>query len=635
MRLFRRQAISVALAFSTALGLTPVFAVMLELQPDNPANAPSAAPYASIAVNNELQDVVTLLKQGERKEAKLQLARFLARHPQDPRATEVAGLIFMEEKNWKMAIVSFRRVLSVNPAQTSARSKLGVSLLMDGQRQEGAAELQRVVSINKADGMARRYLGWLAETQGDTKAALGHYTEAIGDPRFGAGMMSEFHVLTAKLFNQTQQYDKTIKLLAPLIGKADSSRTGRGGELVLASAYLEQGDKAAAARLIRSLEKTLPSVNPDLRLAQAALFKLEKDYPKARERLQAIIKENPAYSRLASLQLSEVYVLEGNRKQAIGVLESLVSKTEKKDLSPLLARLTAFQFDRGSPADAIKTLKEHSVQNPSVKYLLAEAQARNHQYALALRTVNELLAESPQFAGAHYLAAMLYIHENKPSEAEAGFLQAVKLIPAFVDAWVELGDLYISANALPKAESTLQKALEANPDNPTLLFKLASILDQSGKTAQANSAYRRIVEKMPNHAPALQKLALNLSTDSSTLSEAQKLAERAYALAQNEPSIQDTYGWVLVQSGDLKKGTPLLEAAVKAAQHHREHLSSHDESDDHSHESNNLAEGNAYYHLGVAYMKGGKYAEGAAYLNRALHSGVDSGTRTQIASLLK
>ena len=116
-------------------------------------------------------------------------------------------------------------------------------------------------------------------------------------------------------------------------------------------------------------------------------------------------------------------MLEGNRKQAVATLESLVSKTEKKDLSPLLARLTALHFDRGSPVDAIKTLEEHSAQNPSVKHLLAEAQARNHQYAVALRTVNELLAESPQFAGAHYLAAMLYLHERKQT------LQSVSRLP--------------------------------------------------------------------------------------------------------------------------------------------------------------------------------------------------------------
>ena len=279
------RATMIALAFSANFGLAPAHAVLLGLQQEAPASAPSAAAYSGTADNTDLREVVTLLKRGERKEAKKHLARFLAKHPQDPRGTEVAGLIFMEEKDWKMAILSFRRVLGANPAQASARSKLGVSLLMDGQRQEGAAELNRVIALNKTDPMARRYLGWLAEVQGDVQGALDHYKAALGDDPARTSRMSEFHVLTGKLFNQMQHYDKTIRLLAPLVGKADSQRTARGGELVLASAYLEQGDKVAAAKLIRSLEKTLPAANPDLRLKQAALFKLERDYPKARERL--------------------------------------------------------------------------------------------------------------------------------------------------------------------------------------------------------------------------------------------------------------------------------------------------------------------------------------------------------------
>jgi hypothetical protein len=58
--------------------------------------------------------------------------------------------------------------------------------------------------------------------------------------------------------------------------------------------------------------------------------------------------------------------------------------------------------------------------------------------------------------------------------------------------------------------------------------------------------------------------------------------------------------------------------------------------ENHSHpEAGNLNEGLAYYHLGAAYMMMGKSAEGAAYLNRALGSGINAGTRVQIAALLK
>ena len=636
MYLLLSRTASIAAAFTLTSLAFSVGAVPIGMSPDNPASALYGLPYAAANDSAALQEVVTLLNRGERKEAKIQLGRFLAKRPQDPRGTEMAGLIFMEEKNWEMAAVSFRRVVNADPQRTSARSKLGIALLMDGKTKEGAAELKNAVAINKTDGIARRYLGWLAEAQGDTQGALNHYAVMFADDPSKTGMMSEFHVLAGKLYNQTQRHDKTIHLLTPLIGKADSKRTAQGGELVLVTAHLGQGNKAAAAKLVRSLEKKLPSTNPDLRLAQAGLFKLEKDYPKARERLQAVIKDAPAYSGPASFQLSQVYAEEGNGKQAIEVLESLAPRMAGKDLSVVLARSTTLHFDRGGGANAIRTLTKYAPQDPSIKYLLAEAQARNHQYGAALITVNDLLAASPQFAGAHYLSGMLYRHENKSSNAEAGFLQAVKLVPAFVDAWVELAELHRAAKALPKAESVLQKGLEANPDNPTLLFKLASVQEDAGKIPQANRAYQRILDKMPNHVPALQKLALNLSMDASTLGEARKLAERAYGLNHNEPAIQDTYGWVLVQSGEVKKGIPLLESAVKSLQRgHGEH-SHTSELEDHSHaEDSGLHEGNAYFHLGVAYMKIGKTTEGTAYLNRALGLGVDTGTKVQIAALLK
>lgn len=610
-------------------------AAPVEMRLDDSANAPSLLPYAKAHASADLQKVVALLNEGKREDAKMELARFLAKRPQDPRGTELAGLILMEEKNWKMAIVSFQRTLAADPGRTSARSKLGVALLMEGKMQEGRAELQKVVAGNGTDPIARRYLGWLAEAQGDAQSALKHYSAMIAGGDSATAVMSEFHVLAARLYNQIQRPDLAVRLLEPLAGKADSRRTAQLGEQVLASAYIEEGNKTAAAKLVRSLEKTLPASSAELRMLQADVLKLEKDYAKARERLQAVIQDSPAYRNPASFRLAQIYSEEGNWRKAVEVLESLASGVEKKELAMVLARLTALQFAHGNGANAVKTLTKYASKDPSIKYLLAEAQARNHDYDSALLTVNNLLAEFPRFAGGHYLYGMLYKHENKLVHMEKGFSQAVKLIPAYVDAWLEWADGYAMGGMSAKAENILAKGLEANTDNPILLFRLAAMREDSGKVAQANLGYRRILEKMPNHVPALQKLALNLSADAAKLTEARTFAERAYNLNRNEPAIQDTYGWVLVQSGDEKKGIPLLESAVKGLQNARHSLSP-ESAEDHAHpQEYGLHEGTAYFHLGAAYMKVGKTSEGSAYLNRALGLGVSAGAKVQIAALLK
>jgi predicted Zn-dependent protease len=633
MNLSLNRIASTAAVFFLASLVSQAIAAPVEMRLDDSANAPSLLPYAKAHASADLQKVVALLNEGKREDAKMELARFLAKRPQDPRGTELAGLILMEEKNWKMAIVSFQRTLTADPRRTSARSKLGVALLMDGKMQEGRAELEKVVAGSGTDAIARRYLGWLAEAQGDTQGALKHYSAMIAGNTSPA--MSEFHVLAGRIYNQIQRPDLAIRLLEPLVGKADSRRTAQLGEQVLASAYIEEGNKTAAAKLVRSIEKTLPASSAELRLLQAGVLKLEKDYAKARERLQPVIQDSPAYRAPASFQLAQIYSEEGNWRKAVEVLESLAPGLAKKDLAVVLARLTALQFAHGNGANAVKTLSSYASQDPSIKYLLAEAQARNHDYDNAFLTVNNLLAESPRFAGGHYLYGMLYKHENKLVHMEKGFSQAVKLIPAYVDAWLEWADGYAAGGMPATAENILAKGLEANPDNPLLLFRLATIQEDSGKVARANMGYQRILEKMPNHAPVLQKLALNLSADPEKLTEARVLAERAYNLNRNDPAIQDTYGWVLVQSGDEKKGISLLESAVKGLQNAR-HPHSPEPGEDHAHpQEHRLHEGTAYFHLGAAYMKIGKTSEGSAYLNRALRLGVSPGAKVQITALLK
>lgn len=595
---------------------TITFPVMTAPFLESPDNRTSIFSQFAGSDSADLQKVISLLNKGDKQEAKLALARFLTIHPQDPRGTEIAGLIFMEEKNWNMAETSFRRVLGADPKRASARSKLGVVLLMDGKTEEGITELKRSVLLNSVDPMARRYLGWLAESQGDIAEAITHYDAMIAGK---TEIMSEFHVLISTLYNQNQQHDKTIRLLSPLIGKGDSNRVEQGGQLVLANAYLEQRNKEKAAEIMRSLEKITPAMHPDLRMAQAKLFRLEKKYSKSRELLQSVIKDTPAYKNLASFQLSQVYVEEGDWEQAVKILESLAMQADKKDLSKVLASLTSLQFEHNKSDDAIKMLKKYASQDPMIKYLLAEAQARDAQYDAALITIRNLLDSHPNFAAGHYLSGMVNKHMGNMEVAQTGFQQAVKLIPAFVDAWIELAELYVALKALPKAENTLLKGLEANLEQPALLFKLASIQSSLGKVNQANEIYRRILKSFPNDVPTLNNLASNLSVDMATLDEAKEYAKYAYGLDKNGPITQDTYGWILIKSGETSQGITLLESVVKNL---RDHVGI-------------LHEGNAYYHLGVGYIKTGKIKEGENYLNLALKSGVDSSTKVQIEALLK
>ena len=53
-------------------------------------------------------------------------------------------------------------------------------------------------------------------------------------------------------------------------------------------------------------------------------------------------------------------------------------------------------------------------------------------------------------------------------------------------------------------------------------------------------------------------------------SQAVNLGRRAYELARNRPEIVDTYGWILVQTGEFIEGEKTLQEAVVLAPEHQE-----------------------------------------------------------------
>ena len=77
--------------------------------------------------------------------------------------------------------------------------------------------------------------------------------------------------------------------------------------------------------------------------------------------------------------------------------------------------------------------------------------------------------------------------------------------------------------------------------------------------------YRAVLKSEPGNVFALNNLAYLLADKKNQGSEALPLAEHAYRLSDQSPSIADTLGWVHFKLGDAAKALPLLELAAKGA----------------------------------------------------------------------
>ncbi len=585
--------------------------------------SPSPAPESALGLSAHqwdesvsliLKEAVELLKRGERQQAKAKLAQFLKQYPNDPRGAELAGMILMEEKNYRVAAISFERALALNPNNPAALSKLGVALLLQDKKKEGEDSLKKAIALRPGEPLARRYLGWLEEGRGLRENAAHHYLAALNGGDLPKDSLTEIHLALGRVSNALGKYAQTIRLLAPYVSKTGPGEAGQVARFQLAYAYLDLKRGAEAAPLIQSLEKGLKPDNPELRFLKAYALR-ESDPASAREKLQSLIKTHPAYAGRARMVIARSYALEGKSALAAKELEVLAAQVVKGDLPEVLTALAAVQVSAGKAAEAASVLDTYARKHPDIPlltYLVAEVRVQAGDAKGAQALLKQLISKYPNYAQAYFLLGYIERGQNALSPAEEHLRKAVTLDSNLTHAWLNLAGVYSSRKDSAKAEGAIKQGLETNPGDVLLQFGLAGIYDAMGKVEESNALYRAILAKFPDYVPALIHIALNLADQGTDLASARQYAEKAYQIDKRNPAVQDAYGWVLVLGNDIGKGLPMLEQAAHGLP----------------------GDPAVAYHLGAALIKAGKAEEGKRHVQRSLASGLPETLRKKAQSLV-
>ncbi len=114
------------------------------------------------------------------------------------------------------------------------------------------------------------------------------------------------------------------------------------------------------------------------------------------------------------------------------------------------------------------------------------------------------------------------------------------------------------------ALKSLEEAVSRDSRLPGPQLVLAGLYEASGEYDKAIERYRRLLELMPNNPAILNNLAYALARQSN-LREALPMAERAYQLAEGNPAVSHTLGWVYHLVGQNDKAVKLLEQAARSA----------------------------------------------------------------------
>ncbi|HEY2817734.1 MAG TPA: XrtA/PEP-CTERM system TPR-repeat protein PrsT [Casimicrobiaceae bacterium] len=218
--------------------------------------------------------------------------------------------------------------------------------------------------------------------------------------------------------------------------------------------------------------------------------------------------------------------------------------------------------DSAGAAEAARKVIAAVPESPQAWAILARAQMQAGHTDEALAEARKLQKEHPDHAFGYALEGEIRSLDKKWSEAAAVLRTALskQQVPLLA---VSYYSALQNAGKAAEATSFAEKWIREHPTDTTMLQALGEQSLAKKEYASSAARYRAILEIAPDNAVALNNLAWLLGEAGDP--KAREYAERAYQLAPFQPNVIDTLGWTLVRTGDLARGTQLLQLASNLA----------------------------------------------------------------------
>lgn len=534
-------------------------------------------------ITRKMLGMIYMLR-GDHRSALELLEPLLKSAPNDIQLLTALGKIYTRDKRYSEATELFEKAASIAPQNTAARTELALNRLATGQLDEARDELEEAVRLGKGRGRAGAFLGLLHLRRGDTKSAV-----EIADRLSEADPENPFpHNLAGSAHVQDKAYEKARKrFLAALAVSPDYKPAIYN--LATVTRLLE-GPAAAKRAYLAILKKDPTEIKAMLELATLALKEGKKR--QAINWLDRASKTSPTAIK-PQLRLVNLLIQERQLAEAMQVMESLENRAPR-NLSVLDTK-ARIQLANGNQADAIQTYRTAAnvaANNAAQLFRIAKVQISLQDVEGAALSLKYAVNLDPKIVPAQAaLARLTYDLE--------GFEAAMKMVAALQEKFpgstaadTVLGDVlmrnkrydeaiaaYEAAFGKSRTSKQAQRLFQArwaSGDRTAAVEGLGAWIEANPKDRPTRRVLALAYLKVGNmdlaisHHEALAKLSSRDVVIINNLASlyhrrgdkrAFEYAKRAYELAPNQPQTIDTYGWMLVQNGDVEQGLRLLRNA--------------------------------------------------------------------------
>lgn len=560
----------------------------------------------------------TLLDQDKPSRALETLAPLLP-HATDPRILGMAGEIYMALKDTKSATEYFERAARTAPDDAAVQTRLGVSRLAGGEIEEGIGELERASRMDptqsQADGaLVRTYMQLRqydkALAAADALEKKQPHSPVAHNLRGGVYLGKQDFVNARKSFEQALTIDPSFMPAAKNL------------------ALLDMQDKKpnnARKRFENVLAKDKNSMPAMLALADlAAGEKNEKEYM---EWVEKAAKADPKAIEPKARLINHYLGKKDNAKALALAHDAQDANSASAQAWELLART---QFTVGETENAVASFSKVAQLTPEVPrahYNLGTVLLAANRASDARGALTKALALDPDYLDARRALATLELKQNRGAEAlklaeeqtrrqpkspagptlEGDVLMAQKQFPQAAKAYerayglgktpqltIKIHQAMLFAGNAKDADAHVASWLKDHPDDTAMRLYLADSLMARKDYKTAAEHYELALQKLHDNPVVLNNLAVAYSRIKDD--RALAMAERALKLVPDNPIVQDTLGWILVEQGQLPRALDILKQAVNKVP----------------------KAGSVRYHYGVALARSGKKAQAKEELEAAI-----------------
>jgi len=564
----------------------------------------------------------TYIKLGQHNEAQVVLQPGLQDSSEDAELLALVGLSKFRGGDTASGILGLEKAVKAAPEHLSLRSELAKAYISVGETENAINELNAILkgggdkkqaevlliaahlkakhydqAINVVLDMVQRtpndpvvlsLAGNVFVASNDRKEARKYFKKAL---QIKPGDV-QATMLLARL-NELDDYPAKAEALYKKLADSNAEDTAP----LMALARLAKSQKRTEEMLVwleQARKRDPEEINARKILAEYYLR--EKQLGKAGLLIKEAIKIAPRDNMLLAMQ-ARVQMAEGQYNKALISLNQLVTKEPDSVFARAMLGETYFRLDqRGDARRQLGfVLKKQPYYIPAL-VLMGTLELRSGDYNQALQYAGRVQKTQPDLYIGYEMAGDALMLKKDNAAAKISYEQAWQR-KHLSGLAIKLSEASTRSGKFAEATKPLLMWLSDNSDDARVLQFLGTAYQNMKRNDKAIATFEKVLVVQPDNVVALNNLAWLYSLAGNP--KALELAKRAYQASPDDSGVQDTYGWVLVQQGQIEKGRQILERVMKVLSEVPE----------------------VQYHYAVALLKSGEETQARQLLGKLLQSG--------------